>query len=235
MNDHQVSQLVATLEGAYPQSKISPSKVQATWQASKRLQAFNNAHRADLINYVLKAHRFFPSLPEIMDACDAVEPREREGDCLACNGRSHIDHLLDAGSKGIRRAKVSGGDGLHDRVWFAVRGSNQPDHQQNGRTPVVARPVGFHNASLRTTSGRGGIETSVAHESENGVFVASVHTLILKNFGCADTVGVAGSCLCGFHYLKRAIIARRSPRFPMGTPGRFKPRQNAGDPTHGQG
>jgi len=92
MNDHQVSQLVATLEGAYPQSKISPSKVQATLQSSKRLQAFNNAHRADLINYVLKAHRFFPSLPEIMDACDAVEPREREGDCLACNGLAYIHH-----------------------------------------------------------------------------------------------------------------------------------------------
>ena len=104
-----------------------------------------------------------------------------------------------------------------------VRGSNQPDDQQNGRASVMARPVGLHDASLRTTSGRGGVETSVANKGENGVFVRGVDTLVFKNFGCGNSVGVAGSCLCGFHYLKRAIIARRSPRgFPRGLPRKIQ-------------
>jgi hypothetical protein len=123
--------------------------------------------------------------------------------------------------------------------WLAwqgvVRGSNQPDDQKNGRAPVGTCPVGLHDTPLRTTSGRGGIKRGMPNEGKNGVFVRGVDTLVLKNFGCGNAVRVAGGCLCVFHYLKRAIIARRSPRFPMGTPGRFRPwtRRNAGDPYRG--
>lgn len=95
MNDNHVSQLVATLEGAYPQSKISPSKVLATWQASKRLQAFNNALRGDLINHILRTCKYFPSLPEVIDACDQLEPREKPGPCAACDDQGHIFHGPD--------------------------------------------------------------------------------------------------------------------------------------------
>lgn len=109
MNDHQISQLVATLEGAYPQSKISPSKVLATWQASKRLQTFNNARRGDLINHLLQTSRYFPSLPEVIDACAAVEPRDEEPTCEACAGLGHIHHIE---GDDIRRAvPVSGAAG----------------------------------------------------------------------------------------------------------------------------
>ena len=133
----------------------------------------------------------------------------------------------------------SSGRGIGWR-WLAwqgvVRGSNQPDDQKNGRAPVGTCPVGLHDTPLRTTSGRGGIKTSVANKFEDGVFVRGVDTLVFEDFGCTDAIGIAGLGLCGFHYLNRASIARRSPRFPMGTPGRFKPiRRNAGDPYRGQG
>ena len=87
----------------------------------------------------------------------------------------------------------------------------------------MARPVGLYNTPFGATSGGRGVKRGVSNESEDRVFVRGVHTLVFKNFRCGNSVGVAGSCLCGFHYLKRAIIARRSPRFPMGTPGRFRP------------
>ena len=102
--------------------------------------------------------------------------------------------------------------------WLAwngvVRGSNKPDDQKNGRTPVGTSPVGLHHASLRTACGRGGIKGSVAHESKDGVFVRGVHTLILKNFGCADAVGIAGLGLHVFH----GFIGRQSPGGPHGFP-----------------
>lgn len=84
-------------------------------------------------------------------------------------------------------------------------------------------PVGLHDTTLRTTCGGGGVETSVANESENGVFVRGVHTLVLENFGGADAVGVAGLSLCAFHLLNRASIARRKPRgFPRGLPRKIR-------------
>lgn len=72
-------------------------------------------------------------------------------------------------------------------------------------------PVGFDDTTLGAASGGRCVKGSVAHESENGVFVARVDTLELEDFGCADAVGVAGLGLRGFHLFDRATIARHSP------------------------
>lgn len=84
-------------------------------------------------------------------------------------------------------------------------------------------PIGFNDASLRAACRRRGVETSVAHESEDRVLVASVHTLVFEDFGCADAVGIAGLGLCGFHYLNRATIARRRLPLPIASRGKSKP------------
>jgi hypothetical protein len=96
-------------------------------------------------------------------------------------------------------------------AWQGVaQGSNQTDDQQNGRTPVGTCPVGLHHASLRTTSGRGGIKGSVAHESEDRVFIRGVHALVFEDFGCGNAVGIAGLGLHVFH----GFIGRQLPAHP---------------------
>ena len=63
-------------------------------------------------------------------------------------------------------------------------------------------PVGLHDASLRTTSGRGGIKRGMPNESKDGVFVRGVHALVFESLIGRDSVGVGiGFMRFGFHML----------------------------------
>ena len=109
------------------------------------------------------------------------------------------------------------------KTWLVFIGSNQTDDQQHGRTPVGTCPVRLHDTPFRTASGGGGVKGSMPNKGEDSVFVRGVHTLVFESLIGTDAVWVAGGCLCVFHSLKRASIARRSPRgFPHGLPRKIQ-------------
>lgn len=83
--------------------------------------------------------------------------------------------------------------------------------------------VGLYNAPFGATSGGGGVETSVTDESENRVFVRGVDTLVFEDFGGAYAVGVAGSCLCGFHLFDGHKLPAQ-PTVSHGLAGEFRRR-----------
>lgn len=70
-------------------------------------------------------------------------------------------------------------------------------------------PVRFHHTPFGTASGRCRFPYRVTGESFQA-FRGIGKPFVFKGFGCADSVGIVG---CGFHYLNRASIARRTHRF----------------------
>lgn len=93
-----------------------------------------------------------------------------------------------------------------------VRGLNHSQSDENGRAPVRASPVGFHNAPFGTTGGRRCVKHGVAGEGLEA-FRGVGKAFILEGFGCADSVRVT---LRSFHWFERASIAHCNPRFRMG-------------------
>ena len=108
MNSHEIDKLVGTLEGAYPSAKIRRDTVLTTWNACRQLVNFPNANRSDLINRLLKAHKFFPNLPEVLEAARAIRTPEKGMHCAQCEGMGYtyqqdfegdailVDHLEHA-------------------------------------------------------------------------------------------------------------------------------------------
>jgi hypothetical protein len=107
MNSNEISRLQATLEGAYPTSRISPSKVFDTWNACRELQEFPNARRSDLINLCLERYKEFPSLPQLLDAARALLKAERgpTQTCLICDGTGWV-HFTADGELGIKQKTI---------------------------------------------------------------------------------------------------------------------------------
>ena len=94
MNQDEISKLQATLEGAYPTSKISPSKVFDLWRVKRELLDFPNTRRADLVNRVLEVCKEFPSLPQLLACMRDVAPPEKAATqtCLICDDTGWIHY-----------------------------------------------------------------------------------------------------------------------------------------------
>ena len=94
MNSNEISRLQATLEGAYPTSRISPTKVFDTWNACRELQEFPNARRSDLINLCLERFKEFPTLPQLLEAARALLRADRgpRQTCLICDDTGWIHY-----------------------------------------------------------------------------------------------------------------------------------------------
>jgi len=76
-----------------------------------------------------------------------------------------------------------------------------------------AGTVGFNDASLEAASGRRSFPERISDEL---LEVGGGEACVGQSFGGCDEVGV----YFGFHYLNRASIARRTPQFPVESPGK---------------
>lgn len=97
------------------------------------------------------------------------------------------------------------------KVCSVFMGLNHPECDENGRAPMGASPVGFHDATLRTASGRGCVKHGVAGkclEALRGIG----KPFVLKGFGCAYAVRVA---LRSFH---DGLIGHQLPAEPTESP-----------------
>lgn len=135
MNQDEISKLQSQLEGAYPTSKISPSKVFDLWKQKKELLEFPNARRADLVNKVLETCREFPSLPQLLAAMQAVVPVERviKDTCLICDDTGWIHYDAD-GNEFMEPRYPSG---KHIRV---KPGKEREPLQYDGKPIMYAMP-----------------------------------------------------------------------------------------------
>lgn len=105
------------------------------------------------------------------------------------------------------------------KVCSVFMGSDHSQSNQNGRAPVGASPVGFHYAPFGTTGGRCCVKQGIAGEGLEA-FRGVGKPFVFQSFGCGDSVRVT---LRGFHWFKRASIARRTHGLPHGFSGEFKP------------
>lgn len=91
MNSAEIELLVDRLMGAYPSTKVSDVKVKALWTRRAELLGFPTERGTDLIDHVLNACRFFPSLPELVACIDMVlAPRRNTSECVECGGIGYV-------------------------------------------------------------------------------------------------------------------------------------------------
>ncbi len=152
MEPSEIARLLDTMQASYPNSKISPTKVLDLWQHKKELRDFPNARRADLVNTILERCKEFPTMPELLAACQTIAPKPRliRDTCLMCDdtgwihyGRFHetptgemvwepTDELLPP----VHRVKV-------------MPGCVDPDGQPIARKEIVfeyqGKPINYHH------------------------------------------------------------------------------------------
>ena len=131
METHEIARLLDLVSAAYPNSKISPTKVLDLWQNKKELRDFPNQRRADLFNLILERCKEFPSLPELLAACEAVNPRPRviKDTCLVCDDTGWIHYESNGDPiaprhkyKVIPGAQTSDGRPVDNQVVFSYGG-----------------------------------------------------------------------------------------------------------------
>jgi hypothetical protein len=87
MTPDEIGRMQGTLEGAFPNSKLSPTKVFDAWCLSKVLIEYPNQRRADLTRYVIDNAKEFPTLAQIESAARLILRREapKIDRCLMCD------------------------------------------------------------------------------------------------------------------------------------------------------
>jgi hypothetical protein len=91
MNNAEIELLVDRLMGAYPSTRVGDVKVKALWTRRAELLAFPTERAAALIDHILNACRFFPSLPELVSCIDMVlAPRRDVSECERCGGTGFV-------------------------------------------------------------------------------------------------------------------------------------------------
>ena len=97
MEANEIARLLDQMQAAYPNNKISPTKVLDLWQNKVQLREFPNARRSDLVNCILERCREFPTLPELLAACAHVVPYERvvKDSCLLCDDTGWVHYDAD--------------------------------------------------------------------------------------------------------------------------------------------
>jgi hypothetical protein len=98
MTEHDISRLLDKMQAAYPNNKISPTKVLDLWRLKRELLEFPTQRMADLVNALLDRCKEFPTMPELLAACEQVVPRPRviKDSCLMCDDTGYI-HYEDDG------------------------------------------------------------------------------------------------------------------------------------------
>lgn len=123
MNSDEISRLQTYLEGAFPNAKLSPTKVFDAWSHSKWLVDFPNQRRSDLARYCVDNMKDFPTLQQIEAAARTLIRREMapKQTCLICDdtlwihyeptGRTHSDGspMSEGDPFTSRRVKVVAG------------------------------------------------------------------------------------------------------------------------------
>lgn len=91
MNSAEIELLIDRLMGAYPSTKVGDVKVKALWTRRKELLGFPVERATDLIDHVINACKFFPSLPEMVACIDMVlAPRRNAVECEKCGGTGFV-------------------------------------------------------------------------------------------------------------------------------------------------
>ena len=87
MTPDDIGKLQNYLEGAFPTSKLSPSKVFDAWTKSKWLVDFPNQRRADLARHLVDNCKEFPTLQQLESAARTILRRElpKIDSCLICD------------------------------------------------------------------------------------------------------------------------------------------------------
>lgn len=94
MTEQEISRLLDKMQAAYPNNKISPTKVFDLWRLKRELLEFPAQRQADLVNALLDRCKEFPTMPELLAACAQVVPRERvtKDTCLMCDDTGFIHY-----------------------------------------------------------------------------------------------------------------------------------------------
>ena len=94
MNTDEIGRLQNTLEGAFPNAKLSPSKVFDAWTHSKHLLEFPNKRRADLARHCIDNLKEFPTLHQIEAAARTLMKRDapKIDNCLICDDTGWIHY-----------------------------------------------------------------------------------------------------------------------------------------------
>jgi hypothetical protein len=87
MSPDEIGRMQSTLEGAFPNSKLSPTKVFDAWCLSKTLIEYPPQRRADLTRYVIDNCKEFPTLQQIESAARVIMRRDapKIDRCLICD------------------------------------------------------------------------------------------------------------------------------------------------------
>ena len=123
MNSDEIGRLQNTLEGAFPNAKLSPTKVFDAWSHSKWLVEFPNQRRADLARHCIDNLKDFPTLQQLEAAARTLMRRDapKIDSCLICDdtlwihyeptGRTHSDGspMSDGDPFTAKRVKVVAG------------------------------------------------------------------------------------------------------------------------------
>ena len=100
MNSDEISRLQTYLEGAFPNAKLSPTKVFDAWSHSKYLVEYPNQRRADLARYCVDNMKDFPTLQQIEAAARILMKRDAKpiDSCLMCDDTRGIHYTYRDGS-----------------------------------------------------------------------------------------------------------------------------------------
>jgi hypothetical protein len=119
------------MQAAYPNNKISPTKVLDLWRLKRELLEFPTQRMADLVNALLDRCKEFPTMPELLAACEQVVPRPRviKDSCLMCDDTGYI-HYEDDGElisgrikyRVVPGATAADGTPVDNRAVFSYNG-----------------------------------------------------------------------------------------------------------------
>jgi hypothetical protein len=131
MTEHDISRLLDKMQAAYPNNKISPTKVLDLWRLKRELLEFPTQRMADLVNALLDRCKEFPTMPELLAACEQVVPRPRviKDSCLMCDDTGYI-HYEDDGElisgrikyRVVPGATAADGTPVDNRAVFSYNG-----------------------------------------------------------------------------------------------------------------
>lgn len=123
MNSDEIGKMQATLEGAFPTAKLSPTKVFDAWTHSKVLVEFPNTRRADLTRWCIDNCRDFPTLAQLEQAAKALLKRDqpKHQTCLMCDDTGWV-HYEPTGRHHSDGSPMSAGDPFTTRRVRMVAG-----------------------------------------------------------------------------------------------------------------
>ena len=142
MNSDEIGRLQNTLEGAFPNAKLSPTKVFDAWSHSKWLVEFPNQRRADLARHCIDNLKDFPTLQQLEAAARTLMRRDapKIDSCLMCDDTGLIHYTYRDGTKHSDGSLMFDGDPLHNPAVRIVK-DKEITLEYQGRPVMYASPV----------------------------------------------------------------------------------------------